>query len=505
MRSGQLIDRSGAVYSPAPSQQRLTYGDVQQPAAAYHLHNAPMIRIEKAIAPLVGEFVGTFILVFAIGCTKLSGDPTWNPTGIACLLTALVYALAPVSGGHLNPAVSFAGALCGKMKWAVAVAYMLTQILAALLAGWAYGGLFKETVSIKPVAPFGAGEAGLVEAFFTGMYCFVFLNVWWSKRNNPEFDANQFAALAIGFVFIAGGYSSQNISGSYFNPAVSIGMDLTAFDSDFLWGGRYALFQFVGAFLAALLFRICRREDFMSDANLAEYRPPLLTRLVCEVVGTFAIAFTLGVSMVMKSNVTPWSTGAALMCMSYSLGNVSGGHFNPAVSLAVVLSGRGKCRPVDALVYSIAQIIGGIMSGLLVLKIYEAGPNKDMIFGLEPRGEFTSTQAYTVEFFFTTLLCYVVLAVATTDHQRQIFFYALAIGSCITAGGFAVGAISGGMFNPAMAFSVTMASNKEFHSGWSNCFIYSSYHLAASILAVFLFTVTHPDEYPLKDDIFSSI
>jgi len=464
-----------------------------------------MISIEKAIAPLVAEFVGTFMLVFAVGCAKLSGDATWIPTGIACLITALVYALAPVSGGHFNPAVSLAGALCGKLRWGVALAYTMTQMLAALLAGCAYAGLFQQSVSVKPVAPFGAGEAGLVEAFFTGMYCFVFLNVWWSKRNNPEFDANQFAALAVGFVFIAGGYSAQGISGSYFNPALVLGIDLTSFGSDYLWGARYALFQCVGALLAALSFRICRREDFISDASLAQYRPLLLTRLVCEFVGTFTIAFTLGVSMVMKSNVAPWSTGAALMCMSYSLGNVSGGHFNPAVSLAVVLSGRGKCRPLDALVYSVVQILAGICSGLLVLKIYEAGPNKDMIFGLEPRGDFTSTQAFTVEFFYTTLLTYVVLAVATTNHQRQIFFYALAIGLCITAGGFAVGAISGGIFNPAMAFSITMASNKEFHSGWTNCYIYSMYQLAASIFAVFLFTVTHPDEYPLKDDLFSSI
>jgi len=405
----------------------------------------------------------------------------------------------------LNPAVSLAGALCGKLKWGIALAYMMTQFLAALLAGCAYGSLFQETVSIKPVEPFNGSIAGLVEAFFTGMYCFVFLNVWWSKRNNPEFDGNQFSALATGFVFIAGGYSAQRISGSYFNPAVALGMDLTSFGSDFVWGARYAFYQCFGALLAALLFRICRREDFISDTSLAQYRPMLLTRMVCELVGTFAIAFTLGTSMVMRSSVTPWSTGAALMCMTYSLGNVSGGHFNPAVSLAVVLSGRGKCRPVDALVYSVVQIIGGILAGLLVLKIYEAGPNKDMTFGLGPRGDFTNAQAFTVEFFFTTLLTYVVLAVATTDHQRQIFYYGIAIGFCITAGGFAVGAISGGVFNPAMAFSITMASNKEFHSGWTNCYIYSMYQLAASILSVFLFTVTHPDEFPLKDDIFSSL
>ena len=60
------------------------------------------------ISCFVAEFLGTFVLVFTVVCNVLAGDDNWSPTSIACSLMVMIYATGGVSGGHLNPAVTFA-------------------------------------------------------------------------------------------------------------------------------------------------------------------------------------------------------------------------------------------------------------------------------------------------------------------------------------------------------------------------------------------------------------
>merc|ERR1719422_1778701 len=71
-----------------------------------------------------------------------------------------------------------------------------------------------------------------------------------------------------------------------------------------------------------------------------DVEPSTFSMVFSEFLGTFMLVFTVGLNLVMKSPATPWSAAAALMCMIYSLGDVSGGHFNPAVTLAITASGR---------------------------------------------------------------------------------------------------------------------------------------------------------------------
>lgn len=76
--------------------------------------------IAEAAAPYLAECVGTFTLVFATGCCALApGDPAWNATAIGCILMVMVYSTSPVSGGNLNPAVSFTLGLVGCLSWPV--------------------------------------------------------------------------------------------------------------------------------------------------------------------------------------------------------------------------------------------------------------------------------------------------------------------------------------------------------------------------------------------------
>merc|ERR1719428_2504130 len=97
------------------------------------------------------------------------------------------------------------------------------------------------------------------------------------------------------------------------------------------------------------------------------------------------------------------------------------------------------------------------------------------------------------EITFTFVLCYVVLTVATTKEASKDMF-GLAIGSCVTVGGLAIGGISGGSLNPAVSFGLDTA-NAIFGGTWLNCLTYSGFELAGACIAAGLFFMTHPTEF----------
>merc|ERR1719393_804440 len=166
------------------------------------------------------------------------------------------------------------------------------------------------------------------------MLCFVVLNVATAGKN----AGNQFFGLAIGFVIIAGGYAAGGISGGAFNPAVALGIDVSSAGLGFGWSFAYAGYELIGAALASAMFRVVRPDEFGGEADYS-----LGTKLVSEFLGTFFLVLTVGLNVLGKSPGPVWSIAAALMCMIYALGNCSGAHFNPAVTLAIIAAGRNKC------------------------------------------------------------------------------------------------------------------------------------------------------------------
>merc|ERR1719217_1740725 len=188
------------------------------------------------------------------------------------------------------------------------------------------------------------------------MLCFVVLNCAASKKNGCD-TGNQFYGLAIGFVIIAGGYGAGHISGGAFNPAVAIGVDVaSAIPFGVFWGPIYVIYELVGAGIAAGLFRVLRPEDF--DSSVTAYS--LTNKLVAEFLGTFYLVLTVGLNVLGKSPAPVFSIAAALMCMIFSLGNVSGGHFNPAVTFAILISGRQIISATEAAAYMGSQVLGGV-------------------------------------------------------------------------------------------------------------------------------------------------
>lgn len=173
-----------------------------------------------------------------------------------------------------------------------------------------------------------------------------------------------------------------------------------------------------------------------------------VNKYLVELIGTFIFVATIGFTVMKPGDagpLAPLAIGSALMVMIYAGGHISGGHFNPAVTLAVFL--RGKCPASDVVPYWIAQVVGAIAAAFLVLYIKGnlevTAATPDVV------------KALLAEFVFTFALCYVVLNVATSKGTEGNSFYGLAIGFTVLIGAFSVGAVSGGAFNPAVAVGIT--------------------------------------------------
>jgi aquaporin Z len=182
-----------------------------------------------------------------------------------------------------------------------------------------------------------------------------------------------------------------------------------------------------------------------------------------------------------KVPVAPLAIGAVLMVMIYAGGHVSGGHYNPAVTLAVLV--RGRIAAMDAVGYWIAQVAAGIVAG--VIAKYLVNPGR--VTALSPSGRAVGT-ALVAEALFTFALAYVVLNVATSRDHPENNFYGLAIGFTVAAGAFAVGGISGGAFNPAVA--VGAATMGLF--AWSKIWIWLLAEIVGGALAASAFLTLNP-------------
>jgi len=357
--------------------------------------------------------------------------------------------------------------------------YCGVQILAGIIAGLSYGALFFRVFNLEPQEDFGWWEAMLAEVLYTFMLCFVVLNVAASRKN----EGNQFYGMAIGFVIIAGGYAVGNISGGAFNPAVALGIDISSAGVGIGWGIAYTGYELLGSALAAFMFRLVRPDEFGGSPTYA-----LGTKLLSEFLGTFFLVLTVGLNVIGKSPGPVWSIAASLMSMIYALGSCSGAHFNPAVTLAILASGRDLIMPAEAAAYMGVQVLGGLCAAATYAFIHHG-----TTFALGPAEGFAWGHVAMAEIIYTFVLCFVVLSVATTrDASKDMF--GIAISSCVTAGGYAIGAVSGGSLNPAVSISICSAN--MLHEGtFYNCLIYTSYEFVGASLAAGVFMVTHSNEY----------
>lgn len=201
-----------------------------------------------------------------------------------------------------------------------------------------------------------------------------------------------------------------------------------------------------------------------------------------EFIGTFFLVFTVGMT-VLNPALTGWAPlviGSVLAVMVFAGGHVSGGHYNPAVSLAVFL--RKKLAANDLIIYWIAQLAAGAAAAYLTIYLKGAPSTTP----LQP----DHIKALIVEFLFTFALCYVVLNVATVRETAGNSYFGLAIGFTVLVGAYAVGAISSGAFNPAVALGITLLNL----SLWANIWIFVVANLLGGIVAALVVNAAHPND-----------
>jgi aquaporin Z len=295
---------------------------------------------------------------------------------------------------------------------------------------------------------------------------------------------------------VAGGYGAGVVSGGCFNPAVAIGIDTSSAGLGFGWCIAYTCFELVGAALAAGAFKLVRPFDFISGISGATGDPSLSSKLISEFLGTFMLVLTVGLNVLGNSPAGAFSIAAALMCMIYALGDVSGAHFNPAVTFAIYASRFTDLSPREAVLYMVTQIIGGISAALTYSLIYLGNS-----FPLGPLPGYRWGHVAVAEIIFTFVLCYIVLctAVATTKSESM---FGLAIGMCVAVGGFAIGSISGGSLNPAV--SIGIASSQIMNGGmFYKALIYSAFEFVGGGAAAAIAMVTHAGSRPssIKDSV----
>jgi aquaporin Z len=164
--------------------------------------------------------------------------------------------------------------------------------------------------------------------------------------------------------------------------------------------------------------------------------------------------------------------------MIFAGGHISGGHFNPAVTLGVWL--RGKCESKDVVPYMAFQIMGAVLAASAVRFL----KGEAAVTPFQP----AAMQALVAEFLFTFALVYVVLNVATAKGTAGNSFYGLAIGFTVLVGAFSVGNISGGAFNPAVAVGISVMGL----SSWTNLWIYVVADFAGAAVAAGAFKALNP-------------
>jgi aquaporin Z len=208
-----------------------------------------------------------------------------------------------------------------------------------------------------------------------------------------------------------------------------------------------------------------------------------MRKYTTEFIGTFFLVLTIGMVVLGgKGNFAPLAIGSSLMVMIFAGGHISGGHYNPAVTLAVLL--RGKISLGEAIPYMIAQILGAIVASLIVMYLMN---DKIPDSAVEMAN---TTKGLLAEFLGTFALAFVVLNVATAKGTSGNSFYGLAIGFTVLTMALAFGSVSGGAFNPAVAIGISLLKL----TSWTNIWVYLIGCFGGASVAAMVFKICNPDD-----------
>jgi aquaporin Z len=217
-----------------------------------------------------------------------------------------------------------------------------------------------------------------------------------------------------------------------------------------------------------------------------------MRKYAVEFLGAFFLVLTYGSTAVLGTAgpLAALAVGAMLMVMVYAGGHISGGHYNPVVTLAVFIRGRCEGRSVGP--YILAQLLGAALAAFVVGKIFApavlaAGEGVDS-FAFGKAG--AAAAAVAAELLFTFALVYVVLNVTSSRETGGNSYYGLAVGFTMAAGVFAAEGISLGALNPAISTALCLTGRLA----WADCWIHFLPQILGGVLAAFTFKGLNPKD-----------
>ena len=167
-----------------------------------------------------------------------------------------------------------------------------------------------------------------------------------------------------------------------------------------------------------------------------------MNKYIIEFLGTFFLVLIIGLSQ------NPLAIGLGLAVLVYMGAHISGAHYNPVVSLAMLVNDQIELKEFSF--YLASQLLGSVVATYFIMLL---GNDFEVISNTNDISSF-----FIAEILFTFLLVFVILNVALNKNLEGNQFYGLAIGLTVTAGAFAVGNISGAVFNPAVSFGPSLFS-----------------------------------------------
>ena len=209
-----------------------------------------------------------------------------------------------------------------------------------------------------------------------------------------------------------------------------------------------------------------------------------MSSLAIEFVGT------LFLMLVIAMTGNPVAIAGTLAAMIYIGAHVSGGHYNPAVSMA--LWSVGKLSTIKTARYMSAQLLGAVV-GVLMAQLFSG---KDFV--IAPAAESFFYQQVVAEMLFTFALVTAVFHTAVSKDAAGNSYFGLVIGLTVLAGAYSVGALSGGAFNPAVGLAPLLVSASKMHSvPVESILLYTVGPLLGGELAARFYQYTHPhDKHP---------
>jgi aquaporin Z len=188
--------------------------------------------------------------------------------------------------------------------------------------------------------------------------------------------------------------------------------------------------------------------------------PLEIRKWVAEVFGTFTLVFC-GTGAIVTNAVSGGTVthvgialvfGLVVLALIYALGDVSGAHINPAVTLAFYAARRFEGRRV--LPYLVSQFLGAILASVALRVMF---PTQETLGGTLPAG--SDMQSFVLEFILTLILMFVVLCVSTGAKEKGMMA-GVAVGSIIALEALFAGPICGASMNPARSLAPALVSGR---------------------------------------------